>query len=102
MVKLLVDNGADVNCADRDGWTPLHAAGTCGHTQLVKFLISRGANLIAVNNDGDMPFDITDDDITFQYFFIVPWFHLLLMNLQASAKPDNKKDALYFFFFFTS
>jgi ankyrin repeat protein len=28
-----------VNAADSEQWTPLHAAATCGHLHLVKFLI---------------------------------------------------------------
>ncbi|XP_012283633.1 protein phosphatase 1 regulatory subunit 16A isoform X2 [Orussus abietinus] len=64
MMKLLVEFGADVNAEDSEKWTPLHAAATCGHLHLVRYLIARGANLLAVNADGNMPYDICDDEKT--------------------------------------
>lgn len=39
MTKLLVEFGANVNAKDSEQWTPLHAAATCGHLHLVKYLI---------------------------------------------------------------
>merc|ERR1712038_1844219 len=48
-------------------WTPLHAAATCGHLHLVKFLIDAGAELLSVNADGNMPYDLCEDDTTLSY-----------------------------------
>lgn len=64
MLSLLLDYGANVNAQDSEKWSPLHAAATCGHLSLVKFLIARGANLLAVNADGNMPYDLCDDEET--------------------------------------
>ncbi|XP_013860226.1 protein phosphatase 1 regulatory inhibitor subunit 16B isoform X1 [Austrofundulus limnaeus] len=64
MVKILLDRGANVNAQDNELWTPLHAAATCGHAGLVKILISHGADLLAVNSDGNMPYDLCEDDPT--------------------------------------
>ncbi|MEQ2179028.1 hypothetical protein GOODEAATRI_020356 [Goodea atripinnis] len=64
MVKLLLDRGANVNAQDNELWTPLHAAATCGHAGLVKILIAHGADLLAVNSDGNMPYDLCEDDPT--------------------------------------
>lgn len=63
-MKLLIEFGANVNAEDSEKWTPLHAAATCGHLLLVKYLIARGANLLAVNADGNMPYDICEDEKT--------------------------------------
>ena len=41
-----------------------HAAATCGHLHLVKFLIDAGAELLSVNADGNMPYDLCEDDTT--------------------------------------
>ncbi len=41
MMKLLLEFGANVNAEDSEKWTPLHAAATCGHLHLVKYLISQ-------------------------------------------------------------
>ncbi|MPC61697.1 Protein phosphatase 1 regulatory inhibitor subunit 16B [Portunus trituberculatus] len=66
-VALLLKYGADVNVTDRDMWTPLHAAATCGHFKVVTMLVKAGANLTAVNGDGDMPHNITEEEVTLQY-----------------------------------
>ena len=96
MMKLLIEFGADVNAEDSEKWTPLHAAATCGHLHLVRYLINRlasscthrisrelrivkiiylvnddtyfsGANLLAVNADGNMPYDICEDEEALDY-----------------------------------
>lgn len=41
MMKLLIEFGANVNAEDSEKWTPLHAAATCGHLHLVRYLIDR-------------------------------------------------------------
>ncbi|XP_029103681.1 protein phosphatase 1 regulatory inhibitor subunit 16B [Scleropages formosus] len=64
IVRILLDRGACVNAQDNELWTPLHAAATCGHAGLVKILIGRGADLLAVNSDGNMPYDLCEDDPT--------------------------------------
>ncbi|KAH9503466.1 hypothetical protein Btru_068005 [Bulinus truncatus] len=67
MLKLLLEYGANVNACDSEMWTPLHAAATCGHVNLCRHLIERGAELLAVNADGNMPYDICEDEITLDY-----------------------------------
>nr|KAF6405490.1 protein phosphatase 1 regulatory subunit 16A [Rousettus aegyptiacus] len=89
MVQQLLEAGADVNARDSECWTPLHAAATCGHLRLVELLIARsrpracrrtasgrglvastlsascsGADLLAVNTDGNMPYDLCEDEQT--------------------------------------
>ena len=43
-VRRLLDDGADPNQADADGWTALMTAARKGHTQIVKALLDGGAN----------------------------------------------------------
>ncbi|XP_066121487.1 protein phosphatase 1 regulatory subunit 16A [Saccopteryx bilineata] len=64
MVQQLLEAGATVNARDSECWTPLHAAATCGHLHLVELLIARGADLLAVNTDGNMPYDLCEDEPT--------------------------------------
>ncbi|NWX44242.1 PP16B inhibitor, partial [Steatornis caripensis] len=64
IVKVLLNHGANVNAKDNELWTPLHAAATCGHINLVKILIQHGADLLAVNADGNMPYDLCEDEPT--------------------------------------
>jgi ankyrin repeat protein len=43
-VARLLEEGADANAGDRDGWTPLHWAAHEGHDDVVKLLLSKGAS----------------------------------------------------------
>ncbi|XP_066520784.1 protein phosphatase 1 regulatory subunit 16A [Hoplias malabaricus] len=66
VVRCLLDAGATVNACDSELWTPLHAAATCGHTGLVQLLVQAGADLLAVNADGNMPYDLCEDEATLE------------------------------------
>jgi protein phosphatase 1 regulatory subunit 16A len=39
----------------------------CGHKEICKILIEHGADLLALNSDGYMPYDLCDDAITLDY-----------------------------------
>lgn len=67
MLKLLINFGADVNAQDSERWTPLHASAAVGHLNLVKVLIDNGANLLACNADGNMPYDLAENLETLDY-----------------------------------
>ncbi|NXG20623.1 PP16A phosphatase, partial [Grallaria varia] len=67
VVSVLLDAGADANSRDTELWTPLHAAATCGHLHLVQLLVQRGADLLAVNSDGNMPYDLCEDEATLDF-----------------------------------
>ncbi|VDP98572.1 unnamed protein product [Trichobilharzia regenti] len=57
MCRLLLRYGANPNSRDTERWTPLHAAATCHHTEMCKLLIDHGADLLAMNVDGYMPYE---------------------------------------------
>jgi ankyrin repeat protein len=44
-VHLLLQNGANVEAVDSDGWSASHRASYGGHSKVVKLLIERGANI---------------------------------------------------------
>ncbi|KAJ3045658.1 hypothetical protein HDV00_007784 [Rhizophlyctis rosea] len=53
IVRLLVENGADVNAHDNlAGWGPLHMAAHRGDAESVAFLISKGAEVNYADKDG--------------------------------------------------
>nr|XP_033770054.1 protein phosphatase 1 regulatory inhibitor subunit 16B [Geotrypetes seraphini]XP_033770055.1 protein phosphatase 1 regulatory inhibitor subunit 16B [Geotrypetes seraphini]XP_033770056.1 protein phosphatase 1 regulatory inhibitor subunit 16B [Geotrypetes seraphini]XP_033770058.1 protein phosphatase 1 regulatory inhibitor subunit 16B [Geotrypetes seraphini] len=67
IIKLLLSHGANANARDNELWTPLHAAATCGHINLVRLLMQHGADLLAVNADGNMPYDLCEDEPTLDF-----------------------------------
>ncbi|KAF0883606.1 PP12C phosphatase, partial [Crocuta crocuta] len=62
VVHFLVEQGATVNQADNEGWTPLHVAASCGYLDIARYLLSHGADIAAVNSDGDLPLDLAESD----------------------------------------
>jgi ankyrin repeat protein len=57
MVKLLIDNGADLNAANADPpkWSPLHYAAYEGHADVVGLLVASGAIPDVQDSQGDTP-----------------------------------------------
>ena len=54
LVKLLVDNNADIELASpEDNHTPLMAAALYGHDKIVDFLINKGAHVNARNDKNE-------------------------------------------------
>lgn len=55
--ELLLEPSVDVDFADPDGHTALHAASAFGHKECVELLIQAGAKLDAPDNEGATPLD---------------------------------------------
>ncbi|MCX5922566.1 MAG: ankyrin repeat domain-containing protein [Candidatus Dependentiae bacterium] len=55
-VKKLIEEGVDVNKADKAGWTPLMFASYGGHDKVVAQLLREGANFSKANNNGKTTF----------------------------------------------
>jgi len=51
-VRYLLDQGADVNARENGGSTPLAEAAYYGHTDVIKELLLRGADLNLIGHDG--------------------------------------------------
>jgi len=45
MARLLVEYGANVDALDSELWTPLHAASTCAHVHLCRFLVEQSVDV---------------------------------------------------------
>lgn len=54
-VKYLLKKGADVNVAERDGYTPMHGAGFQGRAEIAKVLIDHGVPVNDIHSDGFNP-----------------------------------------------
>ena len=55
VAELLIDNGADVNAKDIDGWTPLRKAAWHGRKEIVELLIANGADVNPQDVNGWTP-----------------------------------------------
>lgn len=62
IVKLLIDQGADLNATNRDGSTPLIVAAFMCRTEVVQYLLKNGASLTHKNNRGDTAIDVVSGD----------------------------------------
>ena len=49
IVKILLNNNANVNPKDKDGDTPLHSSSMNGHLEITKLLVNRGADINTKN-----------------------------------------------------
>src|SRR6185295_13457244 len=56
-IQLCLDAGVDVNAANGQGQTALHAAALKGYDKIVEFLAGHGANLTAKDKQGKTPLD---------------------------------------------
>mmetsp|Transcript_7241 Transcript_7241/g.10229 ORF Transcript_7241/g.10229 Transcript_7241/m.10229 type:complete len:478 (+) Transcript_7241:96-1529(+) len=54
-VRRLLSEGININCADEEGFTPLHNATYYGHLDVVTILLDRGAQIDAATKDGFTP-----------------------------------------------
>ena len=63
VAKTLVEHGADIEAVNMYGGTPLIYHSDCGRVDIVKYLLSVGANKEAKNNDGKTAYDVGNSQI---------------------------------------
>jgi hypothetical protein len=53
IVKILVENEADVNAVDNEGWTPLMRGALAGEKDIVDLLLAKDAQASSINSSGE-------------------------------------------------
>ncbi|MGD9906519.1 MAG: ankyrin repeat domain-containing protein [Vicinamibacterales bacterium] len=63
-VRYLVEElGADVNAVDHEGNTAVHHAASRGDTEMIKYLVTRGADVTRVNRAGQTTIDLANGPV---------------------------------------
>uniref|UniRef100_A0A2S2NS39 Protein phosphatase 1 regulatory subunit 12B n=1 Tax=Schizaphis graminum TaxID=13262 RepID=A0A2S2NS39_SCHGA len=63
VLELLIQAGAEVDCQDYDGWTPLHAAAYWGQKEACEILVEHFCNMKKKNFVGQTAFDVSDEEM---------------------------------------
>lgn len=68
VIKALIAAGADLNVRAEDGWTALHISTNMHimsdeYIDIIKTLIKSGADINAKNNEGNIPWDLANDEM---------------------------------------
>jgi ankyrin repeat protein len=86
-IKFLIEvAGADVNAADHDGNTALHHAAARGDNDSILYLISKGADVTAVNREGQTVADMANGPVQ----RVQPWPETLKLLEKLGSKNNNK------------
>jgi ankyrin repeat protein len=86
-VKYLVEElHADVNARDHEGNTALHNAAARGDVEMIKYLVSKGADVKAVNREGKTTADMANGPVQ----RIQPWPEALALLESLGAKNNHK------------
>jgi ankyrin repeat protein len=86
-VKYLIEElHADVNARDHEGNTALHHAAARGDVEMIQYLVSKGADVKAVNREGKTTADMANGPVQ----RIQPWPEALALLERLGAKNNHK------------
>ena len=86
-VKYLVEEtGADVNLRDHEGNTAIHHAAARGDLEMIEYLVSKGADVKAVNREGQTTVDMANGPVQ----RVQPWPETVKFLESRGAKNNHK------------
>jgi ankyrin repeat protein len=86
-VKFLVEElKADVNARDFKGYTPLHHAAARGDNEMIKYLVSKGADVMAVARTGQTTVDMANGAVQ----RVPPFLDTIELLEKMGAKNNHK------------
>jgi ankyrin repeat protein len=86
-VRYLVEElGADVNARDHEGSTAVHHAASRGDTEMIRYLVSKGADVKAVNREGQTTIDLANGPVQ----RVQPWPETIKYLESLGAKNNHK------------
>jgi uncharacterized protein len=86
-VKYLVEElHADVNAVDHEGNTALHNAAARGDVAMIEYLVSKGADVKAVNRQGQTTADMANGPVQ----RVQPWPEALALLEKLGARNNHK------------
>jgi ankyrin repeat protein len=86
-VKYLVEElGADVNARDHEGSSAIHHAASRGDTEMIRYLVSKGADPKAVNREGQTTVDMANGPVQ----RVQPWPDTIQYLESLGAKNNHK------------
>ena len=86
-VKYLVEEtGADVNLRDHEGNTAIHHAASRGDLEMIEYLVSKGADVKAVNREGQTTVDMANGPVQ----RVQPWPETIKYLESLGAKNNHK------------
>ena len=91
-VDLILKAGADPSAADHDNWSPLHATGMAGHSDLARRLVAAGASVAS-----DAYGKVGGSPLSYALFYAKAYMGEVLLpvypdNLRAAAALGNDID----------